>query len=243
MPESLASEAHLLASKIQHTLISNALTRGRWEQHISECREYGFHAAMVPPSWVKSTSEALRGTGIRTVSWIDFPLGTMTSAIKTCEARHLVEEGAEELDLMPNVGFLLSGMEKEFFADIAGAVAAAGTRPVKVILELPLLSSTERLRAVDLAIQAGAAYLKNVSGGAVGVATVEDIRFLRNVAPSSIKIKASGGIKTTKQVKELLAAGADLIGSSAGAAIIRHFLGVCPQDLYPAETQPGKIVY
>ncbi len=222
MPELLTSEARLLASKIQHTLISNALTRERWEEHISECRENRFHAAMVPPSWVKATSEALRGTGIRTVSWIDFPLGTMTSAGKAFEARHLVEEGAEEIDLMPNVGFLVSGMEKEFFADIAGVVAAARTRPVKVILDLPLLSPTQRPRSVDLAVQAGAAYLKNVSSGAVGIATVEDIRFLRRIAPSSVKIKASGGIKTAKQVQELLAAGADLVGSSAGAKILEE---------------------
>jgi len=196
-----------LASRIQHTLISNALTASLWEAHIAECLKYKFHAAMIPPAWVKKTSEALRHTSIRVASFVDFPYGTMTSAGKAFEASQLVSNGAVEIDLMPNVGFLLSGMEAEYLRDIRGVVEAAGEIPVKIMLELPLLNSRQRERAVALSVEAGVAYLKNASGGAVGVATPEDIRFLRRVA---------------RQVQDLLQAGADLVGTSSGVRIMQE---------------------
>lgn len=214
-----------IAGRMQSTLISNCLTETRWQEHVSDCLTYHFHAAMIPPAWVRKTAEFLRNSGVRVASFIDFPYGTMTSAGKAYEARRLVEEGAQEIDLMPNVGFLLSGMEKEYFQDIRGVVEAAGTIPVKIMLELPLLNPQQRERAVALSIDAGAAYLKNVSGGAVGVATPEEIRYLRRLAPSQIRIKASGGIKKARQVEALLEAGADLVGTSAAVEIINELQG------------------
>lgn len=224
--ESAGAEATRLASRIQHTIISNCLTESLWEAHVAECLKYKFHAAMIPAAWVRRTAQALRNTGVRVASFIDFPYGTMTSAGKAYEARQLVGAGAEEIDLMPNVGFLLSGMEKEYFEDIHGVVTAAGKVPVKIMLELPLLNPQQRERAVALSIEAGVAYLKNASGGAVGVATPKDMRYLRRVAPAHIRIKASGGIKTSQQVRELLAAGADLVGTSSGVRIMQELLGV-----------------
>ena len=111
-----------LASRIQSTIISNTLTYTRWEEHVAECRKYHFQAAMIPPAWVKRTAKVLSGTGIRVASFVDFPYGTMTSAGKAYETEQLVENGAEEIDLMPNVGFLLSGMEREYAEDISGVV-------------------------------------------------------------------------------------------------------------------------
>ena len=222
---STRDDALHLAVRMQHTIISNCLTEERWKQHIAECLEYRFHAAMIPPSWVKRTREALRGSGVRTASWIDFPYGTMTSAGKAFESSILAKEGAEEIDLMPNVGFLLSGMEKEYFSDIRGVVEAAGGIPVKIMLELPLLNAVQRERAVALSVEAGVAYLKNASGGAVGVATPEETRFLRRLAPSSVRIKASGGIRTVQQVRDLVEAGADVVGTSSAMQIMKEFLG------------------
>ena len=227
------SEATRLASRIQHTLISNVLTDTLWEAHVAECLKYKFNAAMIAPAWVRKTAQALRNTGIRVASFVDFPYGTMTSAGKAYEAAQLVGEGAEEIDLMPNVGFLLSGMEREYFEDIRGVVAAAEKVPVKIMLELPLLNAPQRERAVALSIEAGASYLKNASGGAVGVATPEDIRFLRRVAPANIRVKASGGIKTAQQVRELLDAGADLVGTSSGVHIMQELLQ--NEDVRPPE--------
>lgn len=211
-----------LAGRIQHTLISNVLTEALWESHIADCLKYRFHAAMIPAAWVERTAERLRGTGIRTASFIDFPYGTMTSAGKADEARHLVDAGADEIDLMPNVGFLLSGKEQEYADDVRGVVEAAGKIPVKIMLELPLLNAEQRDRAVKLSVEAGVIYLKNASGGAVGVATPEDMRFLRRLAPPHVRVKASGGIKTAQQVRDLLTAGADLVGTSSGTRIMQE---------------------
>ena len=116
-------------------------------------------------------------------------------------------------------------MEKEYFEDMHGVTEAAGGIPVKIMLELPLLNTQQKERAVALSIDAGVAYLKNASGGAVGVATPEDIRYLRRLAPARIHIKASGGIKTAEQVRELLAAGADIVGTSAAVEIISELQG------------------
>ncbi len=218
-------EAAALASRIQHTLISNVLTESLWETHIAECLKYKFHAAMVAPAWVKKTAQRLEGTNIRVASFVDFPYGTMTSAGKACETSQLVVEGAQEIDLMPNVGFLLSGMEKEYFDDVSGVVRAAGSVPVKIMLELPLLNDQQRKRAIDLSVEAGVSYLKNASGGAVDVATPDDMRYLRRLAPPNIKVKASGGIKTAQQVRDLLEAGADLVGTSSGVRIMQELLG------------------
>lgn len=223
--ENSQSQALQLASRIQYTIISNALTRARWEQHIAECRKYHFQAAMIPPAWVKETAQALHGFGIRTASFVDFPYGTMTSAGKAYEAGRLVQAGAEEVDLMPNIGFLLSGMEREYADDIAGVVKAAGEAPVKIMLELPLLNEQQKLRAVALSVEAGVAYLKNVSSGAVGTATPEQIAFLRRIAPPHVRVKASGGIKTAQQVRELVGAGAELVGTSSGVQIVEEVLG------------------
>ena len=228
--ETTKSEASGLASRIQSTIISNTLTRARWEQHIAECRKYHFQAAMIPPAWVKETARALQGSGIRTASFVDFFYGTMTSAGKAYETARPVEDGAEEVDLMPNVGFLLSGMEREYSDDIAGVVKAAGKAPVKIVLELPLLNEQQRLRAVSLSVEAGVAYLKNASGGAVGTATPEQIAFLRRIAPPRVRVKASGGIKSAQHVRDLVAAGADLVGTSSGVHIMEEVLGgLAPQ--------------
>ncbi len=226
-----------LASRIQSTIISNTLTYARWEEHIAECLKYRFQAAMIPAAWVKRTAERLRGTGIKTASFVDFPYGTMTSAGKAYETAQLIEDGAEEVDLMPNVGFLLSGMEREYADDIRGVVSAAGNIPVKIMLELPLLNLQQRERAVALSVDAGVAYLKNASGGAVGVATPEQIAFLRRLAPPHVRVKASGGIKTAQQVRALVAAGADVVGTSAGAQIMAEAQGRTsvsgkPEDQY-----------
>ena len=227
--ENVQAEALALARRIQSTIISNTLTCARWEQHIAECRKYRFQAAMIPPAWVKVTAEALRGTGIRTASFVDFPYGTMTSASKAYETARLVEAGVEEIDLMPNVGFLLSGMEREYADDIAGVVNAAGPVHVKTMLELPLLNEAQKLSAVALSVEAGVAFLKNASGGVVGIATPDQIAFLRRLAPPHVRVKASGGIKTAQQVRDLVVAGADLVGTSSGVQIVEEVLGAAPR--------------
>jgi deoxyribose-phosphate aldolase len=215
-----AAEPRSLAPYIQHTRIAADLTRADLELHCQEAVEFGFNAAMVPASWVSVAVELLRGTGVRVASALDFPVvGVTTPRGKAAEAAAIAEAGADELDMGVQIGYLLSGMEAEYEADIAGVVQAAGI-PVKVMLELPLLSPALRDRAVDLAMDAGAAYLKNASSGSVEIAHPESIRYLVGRARDGVRVKASGGISSAAQAAHLLDAGAVLLGTSSGVAIV-----------------------
>ena len=210
-----------LAASIQNTLISSSVTADRLRAHCEETVRLGCNAAMVSPAWVPLARTVLAGSGVLLASAVDFPPGAMSTAGKAVAARALAEAGADQIDMGTHVGFLLSGQDDDYAADIAAVVTAVAPVPVKVMLELPLLGTDAlRRRAVQLAVEAGAACLKNASSGDVGVATPEDIAFLRGLAPQGVRVKASGGIRTREQVEALLAAGADLVGTSEGAAIV-----------------------
>ncbi len=220
VPDYSADRPASLAPHIQHTAIDTGLTREDIVRHCAEAVRHGFDAAMVPASWVSLAVETLRGSGVRVATALDFPtVGSMTSAGKAAEARAVAAAGADQLDMGVQVGWLRSGMEKEFGDDIAAVVEAAGI-PVKVMLELPLLTEPERDRAVKLAVDAGAAYLKNASSGAVEVANPGSITYLAGRTRPGVGVKASGGIKTIGQAVALLDAGASLLGTSAGVAIV-----------------------
>lgn len=209
-----------LAPYIQHTLIAVGTTRTQAEEHARQAIEYGFDAAMVAGSWVGLTAAILDGTGVTVASALDFPtVGVMTSAGKAAEAAELVRLGAREIDIGVQVGWLKSGDYDGFRDDIAGVVRAAGV-PIKVMLELPLLSEDEKAAAVELSVEAGATYLKNASSGAIETASPESIRYLVERAPAGVLVKASGGIKSRQQVVALLTAGAAVVGTSAGVEIV-----------------------
>lgn len=209
-----------LAPFIQHTLIDAVVTRDDMIRHAKETAEYGFNAAMVSGSWVQVVAHELKGTGIDVASALDFPtVGITSSAGKAAEAAELVRLGATQLDIGVQVGWLKSGMFDEFRDDIAGVVRASGV-PVKVMLELPYLTSEEREIAVELAQDAGAAYLKNASAGTVETASPESVRYLVERLRPGVQVKASGSIKSYEQALTLLDAGAVLLGTSAGIAIV-----------------------
>jgi deoxyribose-phosphate aldolase len=209
-----------LAGYIQHTRIEVGLTRDQMIAHANETKEFGFNAAMVPGSWVALTAEVLAGTGIEIASALDFPtVGVTTSAGKAFEAEQLVKAGATQIDIGVQIGWLKSGMYDEFREDIAGVVRASGV-PIKVMLELPLLTDAEKEIAVQLSIEAGVAYLKNASSGQVETANPASVRFLVDRAPAGVLVKASGSIKSREQAMTLLEAGAVLLGTSAGRSII-----------------------
>lgn len=209
-----------LAGYVQHTRIDVGLTRDDMVRHAHECVEYGFDAAMVPGSWVGLVAQVLAGTQVTVASALDFPtVGVMTSAGKAAEAAELVRLGAQQIDIGVQVGWLRSGDFDGFRDDIAGVVRAAGV-PIKVMLELPLLTDADKQAAVELAVDAGAAYLKNASSGAIETANPDSIRYLVERAPEGVLVKASGGIKSRDQVVGLLQAGAACVGTSAGVAIV-----------------------
>lgn len=212
--------SHELAAHIQHTLIRPGVTSAALAAHCDECTTHGFDAAMIPAAWVPEARRLLAGTRVKVASAVDFPLGCMTSEGKVAEVRALADAGADEIDVGVQTGWLLSGDFARYVADMRAMVEAAPGIAIKVMLELPLLDAAARELAVQAAIEAGVAYAKNASSGTVGVATPEDIRFLRDRLPDSIGVKASGGIRTAEQAIALLDAGASLIGTSHGLAII-----------------------
>jgi deoxyribose-phosphate aldolase len=214
-----------VAARIQHTLIATGTTRPELIRHCEECLAHGFDAAMVAGNWLPLAREVLAGSSVKLASAVDFPVNQMTTAGKAAEARALVDAGAQELDMLVNIGWLRSGMEEAFQEDIAAVVEAAAPAGVKVMLELPLLDAGQRERAVALAVAAGVRWVKNASAGAVGIATPDDIRYLKARVPVTVGVKASGGIKSWDGAVALLDAGADLLGSSAGVAIVRHEAG------------------
>ena len=209
-----------IAPYIQHTKIEVGATREEMTAHVEDAIKYGFSAAMVPGSWVALTASILQGTGIEVASALDFPtVGVMTSAGKAAEAAELVRLGATQIDIGVQIGWLKSGMFDEFREDIAGVVRASGV-PIKVMLELPLLTEAEKELAVKLSMEAGVAYLKNASSGQIETANPASIKYLVDRATNGVLVKASGSIKHLSQARELIAAGASLLGTSAGIEII-----------------------
>lgn len=209
-----------LAPFIQHTKIEVGSTRDEMIAHARETIEHGFNAAMVPASWVQVVASELAGTGVELATALDFPtVGVMTSAGKAAEAAEIAKLGATQLDMGVQIGWLKSGMFDEFREDIAGVVRASGL-PVKVMLELPLLTDAEKEAAVELAMDAGAAFLKNASSGQIETANPTSIRYLVERAREGVQVKASGSIKSYRQALDLLGAGAVLLGTSAGLEII-----------------------
>jgi len=209
-----------LSGRIQHTLIGQAITERQVRAHVQEALAHGFDAAIVPPCWVWAARAELHGTAARIGSIVNYPNGGALTATRVAEVKALVDAGVDELDATVNVGYLLSGRTQEFAAALAAVVAAAEPVGVKLMLELPLLDTRQREHAVKAAIDAGAAFVSIASSGSVGIADPASIGYLRKSVPASIGVKASGGVKTVEQVRALLAAGADLIGTSAGIHIV-----------------------
>ncbi|WP_062207594.1 deoxyribose-phosphate aldolase [Streptomyces sp. NBRC 109706] len=209
-----------LAPFIQHTRIDADATRDDMVAHAREAVTHGFNAAMVAASWVPVVAAELKGTGIEVASALDFPtVGVMTSAGKAAEAAEIARLGATQIDIGVQIGWLKSGRYDDFREDIAGVVRASGL-PVKVMLELPLLTDAEKQAAVELAMEAGATYLKNASSGQIETANPDSVRYLVERAREGVLVKASGSIKTYRQALGLLGAGAVLLGTSAGISIV-----------------------
>ena len=221
----LAGGDRSLAGRIQHTLIRPGVRHEELERHCRECLECGFQAAMIPANWVPEAKQLLAGSAVRVASAVDFPYGAMTTTGRVAEARAVIEAGADEIDIGVPLGSFLAGRVDRFRDDLAAVVRAAAPAPVKVMLELPLVPRERWDALVDAAVAAGVRYVKNASSGAVGVATPEEIAYLRARVPSTVGVKASGGIRTADQVRALLAVGADLVGTSNGIAIVSGAAG------------------
>ena len=209
-----------VAAIIDHTLLRPDASEEDIRLLCQEAAEYGFASVCVNPVWVGFCKALLSDTGVMVATVIGFPLGALPAAAKAAEAIQAVEDGADELDMVLNVGFLKSGKYAEVEEDIRQVVRAAGPLTVKVIIETALLSDEEKVKACVLAQRAGARYVKTSTGFSKGGATEHDVAIMRRVVGPSMGVKASGGIKSSDDVRKMVAAGASRIGASASVAIV-----------------------
>jgi deoxyribose-phosphate aldolase len=211
-----------LASIIDHTLLKPDATREEIEQLCREAAQFCFASVCVNPNWVALCRERLRGTGVKVCTVIGFPLGAHLPDIKAYEARRAIEQGAEEVDMVLNIGALKSRDYALVEQDIHGVVQAAGKDTVvKVILETSLLTRDEKIMGCSLSKAAGADYVKTSTGFAGGGATVEDVQLMRETVGPDMGVKASGGVRTRDDAEKMVAAGATRLGASAGVKIVR----------------------
>ena len=225
LAEQALSSPRTLAAVIDHTLLKPDATRTQVQHLCAEAAEHGFACAMVNPTWVGAAAEVLAGTGIPVGVVVGFPLGASLSASKRDETVRVLKFGAREVDMVLNIGLLKSGAAADLEAvrqDIRGVVELAhgAGALVKVILETCLLSFEEKLRASELALSAGADFLKTSTGFAAAGATVDDIVLLREQADDRAGVKASGGIRSLHDAAAMLRAGASRIGASASVRIL-----------------------
>jgi len=211
-----------LASLIDHTLLKPDATRDEIEHLCREAAQFCFASVCVNPVWVPLAAELLHGRGVKVCTVIGFPSGAHAPDVKAYETRRAVEQGAEEVDMVINIGALKSRDYARVEHDIRSVVQAAGKATVvKVILETSLLTRDEKLMGASLAKAAGADFVKTSTGFAGGGATVEDVRLLRETVGPEIGVKASGGIRSKQDAEAMVEAGATRIGASAGVKIVR----------------------
>ncbi len=208
-----------LAGRIDHTLLKADATAEAIAILCDEAEKSGFASVCVNTRWVPTAVERLAGTDVMVCTVVGFPLGAMAPRAKAEEARITVSEGADEVDMVIDIGGLLSGRLADVYEDVRGVVAAARPAPVKVILETSLLNDEQKAIACLIAVRAGAAYVKTSTGFGGGGATAADVTLMRKMVGDELGVKASGGVRTRQDAEAMLAAGADRIGASASVAI------------------------
>ncbi len=209
-----------LNKMIDHTLLKANATRAQIEKLCDEAVENDFASVCVNTCWVPMAASRLAGSPVNVCTVVGFPLGAMAPASKAAEAARAVADGADEVDMVINIGWLIAGEDDAVRADIAGVVEAAQGRCVKVILECCLLTDEQIVRACELSVEAGAAFVKTSTGFSSGGATVKDVALMRKTVGDRCKVKASGGIHTAEEAQAMVDAGADRIGTSSGIAIV-----------------------
>ncbi len=209
-----------IARTVDHTLLKPNATQEEVAKLCEEARAYCFASVCVNPSYVALCSRLLKGSGVKICTVIGFPLGSTTPTVKAIEARDAIANGADEIDMVLNIGALKSGNDALAEGDIRAVREATRGKVLKVILETALLTQDEKLRACKLAKSAGADFVKTSTGFGGGGATVEDIRLMRGAVGPLMGVKASGGIRDAATAQAMLEAGATRLGTSASIAIV-----------------------
>ena len=220
--------AHDWAALIDHTLLKPEATESDIKKLCEEAAQFGFASVCVNPGWVQRAAQFLKGTGVPVCTVIGFPLGATLSDVKAYEARRAIFNGAEEVDMVINIGALKSGDDCLVEDDIRAVVDAAHENHIlcKVIIETALLTDEEKVRACLAAKNAGADFVKTSTGFAKGGATADDVSLMRRTVGSALGVKASGGVKGIDDARAMFEAGATRIGASVGVKIAQEASGI-----------------
>ena len=211
---------------IDHTILKPEATEAAVQKIIYEAKEYNFFSVCINPCWVAFASEQLADTDVAVCTVIGFPLGANTPEVKAYEAADAIKNGANEVDMVINIGALKSQQYDYVRQDIQGVVdAAKGKALVKVIIETALLTDEEKVKACELAKEAGADFVKTSTGFSTGGAKVADIRLMRETVGPDMGVKASGGVHNAEEALAMIEAGATRIGASTGVAIVSGATG------------------
>ena len=214
-----------LAATIDHTILKPDASREELIKVCNEAKQFSFATVCVNSSNIPLVARELKSTPVKPIAVVGFPLGAATSHAKAFEAKEAIRAGAEEIDMVINIGALKSKDYKTVFEDIKAVVEASKPHKVKVIIETAKLDDEEKITACALSKTAGAAFVKTSTGFGGGGASVEDIALMRRVVGSDMEVKASGGIRTREDAQKMIEAGADRIGASASVAIVTGKIG------------------
>jgi len=208
---------------IDHTLLKADATEEQVTVLAQEAKEYSFASVCVNPTWAKKAAELLKDAPeVKVCTVIGFPLGATTSAVKAFETTNAIENGADEVDMVINIGALKDKNYDLVQSDIQAVVdAAKGKALVKVIIETALLTDEEKATVSELAVKAGADFVKTSTGFSTGGATVEDVALMRKTVGPDVGVKASGGVRGLEDAKAMIEAGATRIGASSGVSIAK----------------------
>jgi len=211
-----------IARMIDHTLLKPDAVTSEIEALCKEAREYGFASVCINPCWVKLCTELLKDSEVKVCTVIGFPLGAASPETKAFETRQAIADGADEVDMVINIGALKDRDTGTVEHDIRAVTdAAVGKALVKVIIETSLLTDEEKRLACELAVKAGADFVKTSTGFSGGGATVRDIKLMREIVGPDIGVKASGGVRDKESALAMIEAGATRIGASAGVSIVK----------------------
>ena len=205
---------------IDHTLLKPDASQEQIETLIEEAKKYDFASDCVNPTWVNFAAQALKATDVKVCTVIGFPLGANTPELKAFETSDAIQNGANEVDMVINIGALKSRNFDLVERDIRAVVEAAKGTLVKVIIETCLLTDDEKVRACQLAQKAGADFVKTSTGFSTGGATVADVALMRKTVGPDMGVKASGGARSYEDALAFIKAGATRIGASSGVAIM-----------------------
>lgn len=209
-----------IEAMIDHTMLKADAGEAVIKKYCAEAREHEFASVCVNSCYVPLVKKELENSNVKVCCVVGFPLGAMSTAAKAFETKQAVSDGAQEVDMVIQIGALKDQRYEDVKNDIVAVVEAAKPACVKVIIETCLLTEEEKIKACELSVEAGAGFVKTSTGFSTGGATVEDIRLMRKTVGEKALVKASGGIRTPEFAQELIAAGADRIGVGNGVALL-----------------------